>query len=259
MRKYHFVTLLLALLTAAYFTRELLLPIVIAIILTLTLLPVVRFGERFGVPAVVTAVSLIVAMSLIFVQLGYILSGPAQTLATDAPRIAGEVREKLGGLIDRVSDLQHSAKEITGGTTAPDLIDPDGDGVATTPVVAVIADSAGLAGELVSALASTGGAIGAANEFVDYAASKGAVESMTISLSKEVAAFGIRVNAIRPVLIDTDMQRASGEADRLIRLLATVPMGRAGRADEVAEAVIWLLSAAASNVTGAILPVSGGR
>ena len=85
------------------------------------------------------------------------------------------------------------------------------------------------------------------------------VESMTIGLSKEVAAYGIRVNAIRPGLIDTDMQRASGEADRLTRPIATVPMGRAGRADEVAEAAIWLLSDAASYVTSAILPVSGGR
>ena len=85
------------------------------------------------------------------------------------------------------------------------------------------------------------------------------VESMTIGLSKEVAAYGIGVNAIRPGLIDTDMQRASGEAVRLTRLIATVPMGRAGRADEVAEAAIWLLSDAASYVTGAILPVSGGR
>jgi predicted PurR-regulated permease PerM len=161
-RRYHFVTLILALLTAAYFTRELLLPIVIAIILTLTLLPLVRFGERFGIPAPVMAVSLILVTSLVFVQLGYILSGPAQTLATDAPRIAGEVREKLGGIIDRLSDLQHSAIEITGVTTAPDLIDADGDGAATTPVVAVVDDSVGLAGQLVSALASTGGAIGAA-------------------------------------------------------------------------------------------------
>lgn len=108
-------------------------------------------------------------------------------------------------------------------------------------------------------LSSMAAPLGAANEFVDYAASKGAVESMTIGLSKEVAAYGIRVNAIRPGLIDTDMQRASGEADRLMRLMATVPMGRAGRADEVAEAAIWLLSDAASYVTGAILPVSGGR
>ena len=108
-------------------------------------------------------------------------------------------------------------------------------------------------------MSSMAAPLGSANEFVDYAASKGAVEAMTIGLSKEVAAFGIRVNAIRPGLIDTDLQRASGEADRLGRLMTTVPMGRAGRAEEVAEAAIWLLSDAASYVTGAILPVTGGR
>ncbi len=108
-------------------------------------------------------------------------------------------------------------------------------------------------------MSSMAAPLGAANEFVDYAASKGAVESMTIGLAKEVAPHGIRVNAIRPGLIDTDIQRSTGEPDRLGRLMSTVPMGRAGRADEVAEAAIWLLSDAASYVTGAILPVAGGR
>ena len=108
-------------------------------------------------------------------------------------------------------------------------------------------------------LSSMAAVLGAAHEFVDYAASKAAVEAMTIGLSREVAAKGIRVNAIRPGLIDTEMQRGSGEADRLGRLVGTVPMGRIGRAEEVAEAAIWLLSDAASYVTGAILPVSGGR
>ena len=108
-------------------------------------------------------------------------------------------------------------------------------------------------------MSSMAATLGAGHEFVDYAASKGAVESMTIGLSKEVAAHGIRVNAIRPGLIDTEMQRASGEVDRLGRLMTTVPMGRAGRADEVAEAAVWLLSDAASYITGAILPVTGGR
>ncbi len=108
-------------------------------------------------------------------------------------------------------------------------------------------------------MSSMAAPLGAANEFIDYAASKGAVESMTIGLSKEVATAGIRVNAIRPGLIDTDLQRASGEVDRLQRLMTSVPMGRAGRAEEVAEAAIWLLSDAASYVTGAILPVTGGR
>ena len=101
--------------------------------------------------------------------------------------------------------------------------------------------------------------LGAANEFVDYAASKGALESMTIGLSKEVGRHGIRVNAVRPGLIDTDIHADAGRPDRVYALADTVPLGRAGTAEEVAEAVVWLLSDAARYVTGAILPVSGGR
>lgn len=108
-------------------------------------------------------------------------------------------------------------------------------------------------------MSSMAAVLGAPGEFVDYAATKGAVESMTVGLAREVASKGIRVNAIRPGLIDTDMQTTSGGRDRVDRLIGTVPMGRVGRAEEVAEAAVFLLSDAASYITGAILPVSGGR
>lgn len=100
---------------------------------------------------------------------------------------------------------------------------------------------------------------GGANEWVHYAASKGAVNSFTIGLAREVADEGIRVNAIAPGLIDTELHAAAGRPDRLKQLAPSVPMKRAGSADEVAAGVAWLLSDAASYTTGTILEIGGGR
>jgi NAD(P)-dependent dehydrogenase (short-subunit alcohol dehydrogenase family) len=115
----------------------------------------------------------------------------------------------------------------------------------------------------------TGGAIvnissraaqtGSAGEWVHYAASKGAIDSFTIGLAREVATEGIRVNAVAPGLIETGLHAANGAPDRLNRLVPTIPMQRPGTPEEVAEAVLWLLSPAASYTTGAILEVGGGR
>jgi len=106
-----------------------------------------------------------------------------------------------------------------------------------------------------SLVARTGGA----GEWVHYAASKGAVNSFTIGLAREVADEGIRVNAVAPGLIATDLHADNGAPDRLERLMPSVPMKRAGTAQEVAEGVVWLLSEAASYVTGSILEIGGGR
>jgi NAD(P)-dependent dehydrogenase (short-subunit alcohol dehydrogenase family) len=100
---------------------------------------------------------------------------------------------------------------------------------------------------------------GAAGEWVHYAASKGAIDSFTIGLAREVATEGIRVNAVAPGLINTGLHAANGAPDRLQRLMGSIPMGRAGTAAEVAEGVLWLLSPAASYTTGAILEMGGGR
>jgi NAD(P)-dependent dehydrogenase (short-subunit alcohol dehydrogenase family) len=100
---------------------------------------------------------------------------------------------------------------------------------------------------------------GAAGEWVHYAASKGAIDSFTIGLAREVATEGIRVNALAPGLVDTGLHAANGEPGRLQRLMGTVPMGRPGTPREIAEGVVWLLSPAASYTTGAILEIGGGR
>ncbi len=100
---------------------------------------------------------------------------------------------------------------------------------------------------------------GGAGEWVHYAASKGAIDSFTIGLAREVTTEGIRVNAVAPGLTDTDLHAANGEPGRLQRLMGTIPMGRAGLPEEIAEGVLWLLSPAASYTTGAILPIGGGR
>lgn len=100
---------------------------------------------------------------------------------------------------------------------------------------------------------------GSPGEFVDYAATKGAVDSMTIGLAKEVATEGIRVNAVRPGLIDTEIHASSGVPDRVAQLEHNVPMERGGTADEIASSILWLASDASSYVTGALLNVTGGR
>ena len=108
-------------------------------------------------------------------------------------------------------------------------------------------------------LSSAAAKLGSPGQYVDYAACKGAIDTFTIGLAKEVAAEGIRVNAVRPGIIDTDIHASGGEPDRAQRLAPQVPMQRPGSAQEVAHAILWLLSPQASYCTGALLDVGGGR
>jgi NAD(P)-dependent dehydrogenase (short-subunit alcohol dehydrogenase family) len=109
---------------------------------------------------------------------------------------------------------------------------------------------------LVSSIAAR---LGAPFEYVDYAGSKAAVDTLAIGLAKELAPQGVRVNAVRPGLIDTEIHASGGQPDRAQRIGATTPMGRPGRAEEIAEAIGWLLSDASSYAAGALLDISGGR
>ena len=117
----------------------------------------------------------------------------------------------------------------------------------------------GGAGGAIVNVSSGAARLGAPGEYVDYAASKGAIDTFTIGLAKEVALEGIRVNAVRPGVIYTEIHASGGEPQRVDRVKAAVPMQRGGQAEEVAHAILWLLSDEASYVTGACLDVAGGR
>ena len=117
----------------------------------------------------------------------------------------------------------------------------------------------GGAGGVIVNLSSAAAKLGSPGQYVDYAASKGAIDSFTVGLAKEVAEEGIRVNAVRPGLIDTDIHASGGLPDRAAQLAPTVPMKRTGSADEVANAIVWLLSDEASYATASFIDITGGR
>jgi len=117
----------------------------------------------------------------------------------------------------------------------------------------------GGAGGAIVNISSMAATLGSSGTYVDYAASKGAIDTLTIGLAREVAQQGIRVNGIRPGIIETDIHASGGNPTRADDLAHTVPMGRAGKPEEIAEAVIWLASDKASYVTGSTINVSGGR
>jgi NAD(P)-dependent dehydrogenase (short-subunit alcohol dehydrogenase family) len=117
----------------------------------------------------------------------------------------------------------------------------------------------GGAGGTIVNVSSAAARLGAANEYVDYAASKGALDTFTIGLSKELASEGIRVNGVRPGYIHTDFHALSGDANRVTKQESALPMGRGGRPHEVAEAIVWLSSELSSYVTGTFIDLAGGR
>lgn len=123
----------------------------------------------------------------------------------------------------------------------------------------VLSRSRGGKGGSIVIVSSAAARLGSPGEYVDYAGSKAAVDTLTIGLAKELGAEGVRVNAVRPGLIETEIHATSGDPDRARKLGSAAPLGRAGKPEEIAEAIVWLLSDSASYVTGSILDVAGGR
>jgi NAD(P)-dependent dehydrogenase (short-subunit alcohol dehydrogenase family) len=168
--------------------------------------------------------------------------------------IAGLVNNAgITGGFSRVEDVTAAAIEKTFAINVTGAI------LCAREAVRRLSRSRGGPGGAIVNISSRAAETGSPGEWVHYAASKGAIDSFTLGLAREVATEGIRVNAVAPGLTETDLHAANGEPQRLERLMPTIPMRRAGLPREVAEGVLWLLSPAASYVTGAILNIGGGR
>lgn len=182
---------------------------------------------------------------------------------TDVDRMFEEATEHLGPLTGVVANAGIVAPASTLADMTSErlrrMVDINVMGTLLTARAAARAlTESGKPGSLVI-VSSAASRLGSAGEYVDYAACKGAADTLTIGLSRELGPKGIRVNAVRPAFIETEIHASGGRPDRAAMLGAATPMGRAGQPEEVAEAVTWLISDAASYVTGTFIDLSGGR
>ncbi|HSD34800.1 MAG TPA: SDR family oxidoreductase [Alphaproteobacteria bacterium] len=179
-------------------------------------------------------------------------------LFDDAERAFGPVTGLVNnaGITGRIGPLPEAAPE-----TIREVVEVNVTGaiLAAREAVLWMSTARGGAGGAIVNISSGAASLGSSGEYVHYAASKGAIDTFTLGLAREVAREGIRVNAVAPGLILTDIHAAGGEPGRAERIAPTVPMGRPGAPEEVAEPILFLLSPAASYITGAVLRVAGGR
>jgi NAD(P)-dependent dehydrogenase (short-subunit alcohol dehydrogenase family) len=160
------------------------------------------------------------------------------------------------GIVDRASRVE----QITAARIARMFaINVTGSFLCAREAIKRMSTRHGGSGGAIVNVSSIAAKLGGAGEYVDYAASKGAIDTFTVGLAREVGAEGIRVNAVRPGIIRTDIHIASGDPARVDRIGATAPLGRAGDPEEVARLIVWLASDAASYLSGALIDVAGGR
>jgi NAD(P)-dependent dehydrogenase (short-subunit alcohol dehydrogenase family) len=184
---------------------------------------------------------------------------------TDVLRMFDDCKRVLGALTGLVNNAGILERQSTLSTMEMDRIrrvfetNVFGTMLCAREAVRRMATGAGGAGGSIVNVSSAASRLGSPGEYVDYAAAKGAVDAFTIGLAKEVAADGIRVNAVRPGFIETEMHASGGEPDRISRVKGGIPLQRGGRPEEVAEAILWLLSPVSSYTTGSFIDVSGGK
>lgn len=180
-------------------------------------------------------------------------------------RLFRTVDERLGRLAGLVNNAGTTGPLRRIGEVTPAILDEvmgvnvRGAFIATREAAARMATDRGGPGGAIVNVSSRASELGGAGEWIHYAASKGAMDTLTIGAARELGPVGIRVNAVNPGLIETGLHARAGAPDRLTRLVGGVPMGRTGTAEEVAKVVLWLLSDEASYVSAALVPVSGGR
>jgi NAD(P)-dependent dehydrogenase (short-subunit alcohol dehydrogenase family) len=180
------------------------------------------------------------------------------TMFAETDRMLGRVTALVNnaGIVDRRSRVEDMSAERIQRMLA---VNVTGSFLCAREAVKRMSRRNGGSGGAIVNVSSVAARLGGAGDYVDYAASKGAIDSFTIGLAKEVGGEGIRVNAVRPGVIRTEIHASSGDPGRVERIASSTPLLRAGEAEEIARSIVWLLSDEASYITGALLDVSGGR